>query len=111
MDKLINDFHEMVKNWEKFNSYGDPEIVLLCSTKFYCENMLASKEFFYQYYIKSDYDNKIEFFSIMGIRVPVIISYDLDKNTDYKLMFRKEYEEIEKEKLYSKFLAMFDTSY
>ena len=109
MKNLIDNFYEMVKNWEKFNSYGDPEIVLLCSPKFYYEDIRASKDFFAQYYIRSDFDNKIDFLSIMGIRVPTIISKDLGENVEYKLMFRKEYEEIEKEKLYHKFIKTFET--
>lgn len=108
MNKLIDNIYKMIKEWGKDNYWGDPEIVLLCSPEYYCNVLRKHQDIDKSYYIKSDYDYGIEFFSIIGLKVPVIISHDLEKNTEYKLMFRDDYELLEKEKIYNKIIAMFD---
>ena len=107
-DDLIDNIWEMIKTWNKIN-YGmrKPRIVLISSPKYYCEVLRGTYNEEIRY-IKSDYNYRIEYFEIIGLKVPVIISDELPENVEYSLMLSKDYERLEKEKLYNKLYAMFE---
>lgn len=106
-NELIDNVWKMVEKWNKENfGYNQPEIVLICSPNYY--GHLRSDYEDRIHYIRSDYQYKIEFLEIIGLKVPVIIGDNLPKNIEYQLMFKKDYERQEKEKLYMKLNAMFD---
>ena len=105
IDDLVDAVWEMIKKWEG-SHYNQPEIVMLCSPKYYCElrEMYNDKIC----YVKSDFNYQIEFLNIIGLKVPVVIRNDMPKNVEYTLMFREDYERQEKEELYRKLYNMFE---
>ena len=106
-DDLIDNVWKMIEKWnEEHFGYNRPEIVLIASPNYYGHLISDYKDKIH--YIKSDYQYKIEFLEIIGVKVPVIIDNELLKNVEYTLMFKKDYERLEKEKLYMKLNAMFD---
>lgn len=106
-NKLVDNVYTMIKKWDETHfSYNGPEIVMICSPEYYFKE-LRGKESDRIHYIRTDPNYQIEFISIIGIKIPVIVSNELNECIEYQLMFRKEYEELEKERLYKKFYAMF----
>lgn len=101
---LIDNIYKMIDIWNETN-YTDPEIVLVCNAKYYTK--LVEEYLEKMMHIKNEYG--IRFLNVMGIKVPVVISEDIKKDVDYILMFRKDYERLEKERLYSKIISMFNT--
>lgn len=107
-DDLIDNVWTMIKTWNEVHfGFNPPKIVLIASPNYY--HHLKSRGYKNKiYYIKSDYQYGIDFFEILWLKVPVIIDNELPKNVEYTLMFKKDYERLEKEKLYMKLNAMFD---
>ena len=105
INDLIDNVYKMANLWEE-SHYTQPELVLVCSPKYYNELRTEYKDKIR--YVKSDYQYRIEFLNIIGIKVPVIISNEMQENVEYTLMFRNDYERLEKERLYSKFMTMFN---
>lgn len=107
-DDLIDNVWTMIEKWNEVHfRFNPPEIVLIARPNYY--HHLRSRDYKNKiYYIKSDYQYGIDFFEILGLKVPVIIDNELPKNVEYTLMFKKDYERLEKEKLYMKLNAMFD---
>lgn len=107
-NELVDNIWKMIEMWNE-SHFGmiTPEIVLISSPKYYCEVLRANYGEKIRY-IKSDYHYRIEYFEIIGLKVPVIISDEMPKNVEYTLMFKKDYERQEKEKLYMKLNAMYE---
>jgi hypothetical protein len=107
IDSLCDNVYQMIVKWNE-NTYciSEPQIVMICKPSFYYQ--LQSEVSDKIQYIKDDYQYQIPFLNIIGLKVPVVIKNDMPKNIEYTLMFRKEYERLEKEEMYKKFIAMFD---
>lgn len=107
-EDLIDNVYMMKEKWYESNfSMDTPKIVLICSPKYYCElrNNYNDKI----YYEQSDYKFRIEFLRICGLKVPVIVTNEMKKDVEYILMLKKDYERLEKEKLYERFDVMFNS--
>ena len=104
---LIDNVYKMITKWNKDNyEMTKPEIVLISNPAYYYKLREEYKEKIR--YLKSDYQYNIEFLNIIGIKVPVVISNEMPEDVEYTLMFRNDYERLEKERLYSKFMTMFN---
>lgn len=82
----------------------EPQIVLLCSPKTYCEIRGT-------YYEKIRYEKNsrkydIPILYIIGIKVPVIIRRDMPENVEFQIMYREDYERLKQEELFKEFMEM-----
>lgn len=107
IDSLCENVYKMTIKWnEEHFIRENPEIVMLCTPKTYCEiRKEMSDRIQYERELR---EYGIPILTIIGIRVPVVIRNDMPKNVEYQLMFRKDYERLEQEEMYKKLLAMFD---
>ena len=62
----------------------------------------------YIYYKEVDKYTSVTFFELFGQKIPFILDNTLSKDVAFQVMFRKDYERIEKEKLIEKFYKIFD---
>ena len=62
----------------------------------------------YMYYKEVDKYTRVTFFGLFGQKIPFILDNTLSKDVEFQVMFRKDYERIEKEKLIEKFYKIFD---
>ena len=107
IDSLCDNVYQMIIKWNNENfGMKKPEIVMICKPSFY--HQLRGEVSDKIQYIKDDYRYQIPFLNIIGLKVPVVIKNDMPQNIEYTLMFRKDYERLEKEEMYKRFLAMFD---
>lgn len=105
MNDLIDNIYKMIKIHEENNYFSKtPEIVMMCTLKYYHETIRAEHEQRIRY-LGDDIKNNFIMLEIIGLRVPLIIE-TLPNNIQYTLMFREDYERLEKEKMYKRFLDM-----
>lgn len=102
---LIDNIYEMIKIHHENNYFSStPEIVMICTPKYYCETIRANQEQRICY-LGDDIKNNFIRLEIIGLKVPLILE-ELENNVQYKLMFREDYERLEKEKMYQRFINM-----
>lgn len=107
MNELIDNFYKMITIYQENNYYSKkPEIVMMCTPEYYLKTIRAEQDR-RLCYLGDDIVNKFIRLEIIGLRVPLIITH-LENNIQYKLMFREDYERLEKEKMYKRFLDMWD---
>ena len=105
MNELIDNIYKMIAKWHETNYFrNEPEIVMLCTPEYYIKTIRAENDQ-RVYYLGDDRENNFIRLEIIGLRVPLIIE-KLEDNVQYKLMFREDYEVLEKEKMYKRFLDM-----
>lgn len=108
MNDLIDNIYEMIRIHEKNNWFSKaPEIVMICTPEYYCKTIMADAEQ-RVCYLGEDRKNKFIKLEIIGLKVPLILDNELKDNIQYTLMFRENYEKLEKEKMYKRFLDMWD---
>ena len=107
MEDLIDNIYKMITIYQENNYFSkEPQIVMMCTPEYYHKTIRADKEQ-KVVYLGNDIKNKFIMLEIIGLRVPLIIE-DLDNNIQYTLMFREDYERHEKEKMYKRFLDMWN---
>jgi hypothetical protein len=108
MNDLIDNIYKMIRIHEENNYFSKaPEIVLLCTPEYYHKTIRAEKDQRI-YYLGNDIGKDFLRLEIIGLRVPLVIDSELKDNIQYTLMFREDYERLEKEKMYKRFLDMWD---
>lgn len=93
---------------DRFFNTDDMKIIVIVSP--YAMNTLRAELKFTQciYYKKVDNYTSVTFFELFGQKIPFILDNTLSKDVEFQVMFRKDYERIEKEKLTEKFYKIFD---
>ena len=105
MNELIDNIYKMIEKHNETNYLKEaPEIVMICTPKYYCETIRSQYDH-RLHYLRDDAKNRFIVLEIIGLRVPLILD-ELENNIQYKLMFRKDYEMEEKEKMCKRFLDM-----
>lgn len=105
MNDLIDNIYKMITIYHENHYFSNtPEIVMMCTPEYYCKTIMAETER-RVCYLGEDRENRFIRLEIIGLRVPLIIE-NLENNVQYKLMFREDYERLEKEKMYKRFLDM-----
>ena len=99
---LMDCIQKMLEVW-KSNHHSEPDIVMECSPEYYLRKLRAAMPDALLLYRTRD---DVNFIEIMGLKVPVVIVDDMDKNCNFCLKFRKDYERQEIEKLFNKFSEM-----
>lgn len=106
MNELIDNFYTMIQKYEETHYIGKPEIVMICTPDYYCKTLREMRDNRF-YYKGDDIENNFIHFEIIGVRVPLIVK-KLKNNIDYQLMFREDYEAMEKEEMYKRFYKMWN---
>lgn len=105
IDKIIEAYGELrfkmkdVHLFEKFN------VVIQITPKAYYELRAEGNEQIR--YINSDFIEGIDFINLCGEKTPVIINNTLPENVEFIIQTQKDYERLEKEKLYERLNKMF----
>lgn len=92
----------------RFFNTDDMKIIVIVSP--YAMNTLRAELKSTQciYYKEIDKYTRVTFFGLFGQKIPFILDNTLPKDVEFQVMFRKDYERIEKEKLIEKFCKIFD---
>lgn len=105
MNDLIDNIYKMITIYQENNYYSkEPQIVMMCTPEYYLKTIRADKDQKISY-LGDDIRKNFIRLEIIGLRVPLIIER-LENNVQYKLMLREDYERLEKEKMYKRFLDM-----
>ena len=105
IDKIITAYEELrlkiddISLFEKFN------VVIQITPKAYYELRAEGNEMIK--YINTDFIEKIDFINLCGLKTPVIINNSLPENVEFIIQTQKDYERIEKQKLYERLNKMF----
>jgi hypothetical protein len=93
---------------DRFSNTDDMKIIVIVSP--YAMNTLRAelKSTQYIYHKEVDKYTSVTFFELFGQKIPFILDNTLSKDVAFQVMFRKDYESIEKEKLIEKFYKIFD---
>lgn len=93
---------------DRYFNTDDMKIIVIVSP--HAMNTLRAelKSTQYIYYKKVDKNIGVTFFELFGQKIPFILDNTLSKDVTFQVMFRKDYERIEKEKLIEKFYKIFD---
>lgn len=105
IDKLCETVYKMYVDYsrDKYTT-KKPQLVMLCSPKCYCEiRGEMSNKIRYERNLK-EYD--IAILSIIGIQVPVVLRRDMPENVEFQIMYREDYERLEQEEMFKKFIEM-----
>lgn len=110
IDSLCESVYKMDIEYRKNNfsliNKKKPDLVLICSYKIYCEirGNMSNKIYYYKdipYY-------NIPILIIIGFHIPVILRNDLPDETVFQLMYREDYERLEKEEIYKKLMSLWE---
>lgn len=105
IDKLCETVYKMYVDYsrDKYTT-KEPQLVMLCSPKCYSEiRGEMSDKIRYERNVKG-YDIPILY--IIGIKVPVVLRRDMPENVEFQIMYRENYERLEQEEMYKKFMEM-----
>lgn len=108
---MIDELCEIV--YKMYSDYGkdryttkEPQLVMLCSPECYYKiRGEMSDKIFYERNLK-EYDIPILY--IIGIKVPVVLRRDMPENVEFQIMYRENYERLEREEMLKKFMAMWE---
>lgn len=107
MNDLIDNIYKMIAIYQENNYYSKkPEIVMICTPEYYLKTIRAEQDQRICY-LGDDIGKDFIRLEIIGLKVPLLVTH-LENNVQYKLMFREDYERLEKEKMYKRFLDMWD---
>lgn len=99
--------------YKMYNGYSrdkytakEPQLVMLCSPKCYYEiREEMSDKIRYERNLK---EYGIPILYIIGIKVPVVLRKDMPEDIQFQIMYRENYERLEKEEMYRKFMDMWE---
>ena len=106
---MIENLCEVV--YKMYNDYSrdkyitkEPQLVMLCSPECYCKIRAEMSE-------KIRYERELREYNIpilyiIGIKVPVVLRRDMPEDVQFQIMYRENYERLEKEEMYRKFMDM-----
>lgn len=93
---------------DRFFNTDDMKIIVIVSPYAMVTLRAELESTQYIYYKKVDKYTGVTFFELFGQKIPFILDNTLSKDVEFQVMFRKDYERIEKEKLIEKFYKIFD---
>lgn len=109
-EEISKAYYDMISNYyfdkRYMTEYNKAQVVLIISPKSYWETRTEQND--KVIYLKSNYDINIDYFSILGNKVPVIIDESLPENIYFIFQYREDYERLEQQKLFKRFYKMFE---
>ena len=109
LDNLCESVYKMAREYRK-NNFSlinkRPDLVLVCSYKTYYEIRGNMSDKIYYHKNLPYYD--IPILIIIGFYIPVILRKDLPDETVFQLMYREDYERLEKEEMYKKLMSLWE---
>ena len=109
-EEISKAYYDMISNYyfdkRYMTEYNKAQVVLIISPKAYYELRAELND--KAKYMKSCFNENIDYFSILGNKVPVIIDESLPENIDFIFQYREDYERLEQQKLFKRFYKMFE---
>lgn len=107
IEKLCEMVYKMYTDYDRDRiTTKECQLVMLCSPECYCKiRGEMSDKIRYERDLRK-YDIPILY--IIGIKVPVVLRRDMPENVEFQIMYRENYERLEQEEMFRKFLDMWE---
>lgn len=109
-DRIVDEYMKMRDAWEEEYLYPNKfQVVIRMKPSTYAEMVVQCHhgDTFMPEFLVSEYRD-IMYTRLCGLKTPIILDVELAEEVEFTIQPRDIYERLEKEKLYERFIKMFD---
>lgn len=110
-DRIVEQYIQIREKWLEANYlHRNLQVVIRMKTSTYAQMVMEcckDRDIYMPEFYDSEFPN-IQFTRLCGVKTPIVLDDKLPEEVECTIQLRADYERLEKEKLYERFIKMFD---